>query len=59
MDNSFEKRNGSWKFLFSQETKDTDLGQSSVVEFRDKTLGLGVFALVLGEAKGVEKVQRN
>ena len=45
--------------MFRQETNDTDLSQSAVVELGDKTLGLSFFAPVLGETKGVEKVEWN
>lgn len=58
-DKSLEQRNRSFDLLFGKESKDTDLCQTSVVEFRDQTTFLGFSALVLGESKRVVKVQRH
>ena len=56
-DKSRKKRNGSCKFLFGEESEDTDLSQSSVVQFSNKSPGFGLFALVLVEAKGIIQVE--
>ena len=54
---SLEKRNGSWHSLFGKEGNDTDLCQSSIVQFGDQTSFLGLSTLVLGEAKRIVEVQ--
>ena len=54
---SLKKGDGSSNLLFSKETHDTNLGQSSVVEFGNFSLGLGLLAPVGAQAKGIEKVE--
>ena len=58
-DKSLKKRNGSLKLLFRKECDDTDLSQSSIVKFLNKSLSLLCFGLLLGEAEGVEEIEGN
>lgn len=55
--NLCQKRNGSLELLFSQESHDTDHGQSSVVNFCNQSAGLGLCAFVFGDAEGVVQVK--
>ena len=57
--NSSEKRNRSWDGLSTKESEKSELSQTSVVQFSDKTLLLGLLRHVFGELEGVEKVERN
>mmetsp|Transcript_24676 Transcript_24676/g.34827 ORF Transcript_24676/g.34827 Transcript_24676/m.34827 type:complete len:259 (-) Transcript_24676:66-842(-) len=54
---SLKKRNGSLDLLFRQETDDTDLCKTSVVEFLNKSFGLLFLGFSSGETKGIEKVE--
>jgi hypothetical protein len=56
-DKSLKKRNRSSNLLLGKESKDTDLGQSAVVDLGNASSGLGFVALAAGEAEGVEKVE--
>jgi hypothetical protein len=58
-DKSLKKRNRSGNLLFGQETNDTHLSRSSVVELNNETSCLGLFTAVLGEAEGIEEVEGN
>lgn len=54
---SLEKWDGSLYFLLGEESQNTNLGQSSIVEFLNETVRLLFLGLVLGKAKGVKEVQ--
>lgn len=56
-DKSLKKRNRSGDLLLGKESKDTDLGQSAIVDLGNASSGLGFVALLAGEAEGVEKVK--
>ena len=57
--NSRKTRNGSRDGLFAQESKDTKLSKTSVVDLSDKSLLLLFRRSVLGETKGVVQVEGN
>ena len=59
LDNSSKSWNGSWADLFTEESKDTDLGKTSVVDFGNKTLVLLFLAHVLAELERIVEVERN
>ena len=59
LDNTTEQRNGSGDGLLQQKSENTQHGQSSVVDFDDKSSGLGVLASVLAESERIVKVERN
>jgi hypothetical protein len=50
---ALEEWDGSLKLLLGQESEDTDLSKTSVVQFLDKTASLGLCRLVLGETEWV------
>jgi hypothetical protein len=56
---SVKEWDGSLNLLFRQESQNTNLSKTSVVQFLDKTRSLGFLRLVLGEPEWVEKVQRH
>mmetsp|Transcript_374 Transcript_374/g.786 ORF Transcript_374/g.786 Transcript_374/m.786 type:complete len:257 (+) Transcript_374:270-1040(+) len=56
-DKSLEKGHRSLNSLFRKESKDTNLGQSAVVDLLNKSTGLLLGRFVFGEAKGIEKVE--
>jgi len=59
LDNFGEQRNRSGDGLCAQKSENTKHGQSSVVDFNDKTLGLISIASVLAPVQGIVKVQWN
>jgi hypothetical protein len=48
-----EEWDGSWDGIGAQETEDTELSQSAVVDFSNQTLLLGLLGHLLVEAKWV------
>mmetsp|Transcript_3805 Transcript_3805/g.6345 ORF Transcript_3805/g.6345 Transcript_3805/m.6345 type:complete len:263 (-) Transcript_3805:46-834(-) len=52
-----EEWDGSWDGIGAQETKDTELSQSTVVDFSNQTLLLGLCGHVLVEASRVVKIE--
>lgn len=56
-DKAFEQRNGTLHFLLCQETQDTNLGETSVVELLDETACLLFFGFRIRKAKGVEEIE--
>jgi hypothetical protein len=59
LDNSGKHGDRSRDSLFAQESKDTKLSKTAVVDFGSETLCLGLWRLVLGSTKGIEKVERD
>ena len=57
--NSGKGRYGTWCALFGKESQNTDLCQTSVVQFSTETLLLGLFRHVLGETEWIVKVEWN
>jgi hypothetical protein len=57
--NSLQKRNRSCQLLFRQESQDSDLRQSAIVDLGDKPPFLGLLAAALAETKGIKQVQRD
>ncbi len=59
LDNARKDRDRSRDGLLGEETKDSKHGQSSIVNFLDEPLGFVFFRSVLGELKGIVKVERD
>lgn len=59
LDDSAEDRDRSWDGLFAQESEDTKLGKTSVVDFGQKTLFFCLFAHILAELEWIVVVEWN